>query len=345
MKYQPVPVRVAVLQTAGHSLAVLFFVAACLLAPALPAAAAPLAGTARQMGAVVDAMPSSTYGSVLIEGGKYGSDPIAGYPLYEISSDANGKFGCTTTVRTGYDFAQGMALPESCTGPESAEVDNSNSVDWPAFITAGKPVAGPGVEQKLLGTVYRPGIGYQVTYGGHPLYLFDPSSHPFVPTGEGYFETTAPLLPWHGLWDLVSSQDGQPATGPATVETEALPNGKTVLAVEEFPNAGSYAITVYSFSLDHSGRSACTGPCAVQWVPVITEGAPQGSGAVSASQLGVIRRSDGTDQVTYDGKPLYLCASERFVMSGLVPQVTGTDGNGNGLSGPDGGKFSVILPS
>ena len=29
--------------------------------------------------------------------------------------------------------------------------------------------------------------------------------------GEGYFETTAPLLPWHGLRDVVSSLDGQPA--------------------------------------------------------------------------------------------------------------------------------------
>jgi predicted lipoprotein with Yx(FWY)xxD motif len=345
VKRRTVPARVAVLQTAGLNLAVFSAVAVGLLAPALPAAAAPLGETAPQVGAVVDAVSSPTYGSVLVVGGEFSSDPVAGYTLYEISSDAGGKFGCTTRVASGYDFPQDGTMAESCTGPESAAVNSSNSVDWPAFTTTGKPLAGPGVKQKLLGSVYRPGIGYQVTYGGHPLYLFDAPASLFAPQGEGYFETAAPLLPWHGLWDVVSSQGGQPATGPATVETETLPDGKTALAVAEFPNAGPYAITAYSFSLDQSGRSACTGPCAVEWVPVLTNGQPQGSGGVSASQLGVIRRPDGTDQVTYNGKPLYLYTSERFVMLAGGPQMTGTVGNGNGLSGPGGGKFSVILPS
>ena len=244
------------------------------VAPAAPVRVGVITPAVAKSGAVVNAMASATYGSVLIEGGKYGSDPIAGYPLYEISSDSAGKFGCTTRVVTGFDIEQGGTMPESCTGPESAAVNNLNSVDWPAFTTTGRPVAGPGVDQRLLGSVYRPGIGDQVTYGGHPLYLFDGPSHPFAPEGEGYFETTLPLLPWHGLWDVVSARNGQPATGPATVETETLPDGNTVLAVAEFQVAGPYATTVYSFSLDHSGRSVCTGPCAVEWVPVLTHGAP-----------------------------------------------------------------------
>jgi predicted lipoprotein with Yx(FWY)xxD motif len=233
----------------------------------------------------------------------------------------------------------------TCTGPESDILNNVDSDDWPALTTTGAPVAGPGVNRQLLGTVYRPGIGRQVTYGGHPLYTFDAPSKPFLPEGEGYFETVAPLLPWHGLWDLVSSR-GQPAPGVATIETETLPDGRTALAAQEYTNVLQAAVSVYSFSRDAGGQSTCTGACTVTWVPVLTTGRPHVAGAISTKDLGVIGRSDGTDQVTYEGEPLYLYAAEQFVFPtrGYNPQSTGTVGNGNGLAGPGGGKFSLIYP-
>ena len=92
------------------------------------------------------------------------------------------------------------------------------SDDWPALTSSVKPVAEKGVSQKLLGTVYRRGIGRQVTYAGHPLYLFDPSSAPFKPLGEDYLETVAPLAPWHGYWTLVSASNGNSDTGTALIE-------------------------------------------------------------------------------------------------------------------------------
>jgi hypothetical protein len=49
---------------------------------------------------------------------------------------------------------------------------------------------GPGVSQGLLGRVYRKGIGWQVTYAGHPLYLFDDA--PGAVTGEGWNEPGLP---------------------------------------------------------------------------------------------------------------------------------------------------------
>ena len=42
---------------------------------------------------------------------------------------------------------------------------------WPPMMTSGAPVAGPGVNAALLGTIPRDG-GMQVTYGGMPLYYF-----------------------------------------------------------------------------------------------------------------------------------------------------------------------------
>jgi predicted lipoprotein with Yx(FWY)xxD motif len=38
--------------------------------------------------------------------------------------------------------------------------------------TKGKPVAGPGVKQRLLGTIKLKNGKLQVTYNGHPLYTY-----------------------------------------------------------------------------------------------------------------------------------------------------------------------------
>jgi len=43
---------------------------------------------------------------------------------------------------------------------------------WPPLLTTGAPVAGPGVEAKLLGTTKRKNGSVQVTYNGHPLYYY-----------------------------------------------------------------------------------------------------------------------------------------------------------------------------
>jgi predicted lipoprotein with Yx(FWY)xxD motif len=43
---------------------------------------------------------------------------------------------------------------------------------WPPVLTKGKPVAGKGTEQSLLGTTRRSNGKLQVTYAGHPLYYY-----------------------------------------------------------------------------------------------------------------------------------------------------------------------------
>ena len=289
-------------------------------------------------GTVIDAMSTAAYGSVLVVGG---TGPLANVPLYDITSDANGMYGCTTTPEPTFEGTI------TCTGPESDFLNGVPTDEWPALTTTGPPVAGPGVNRYLLGSVWRPGIGDQVTYAGHPLYLFDPPSSPFVPAGEGFFETVLDLPPWHGLWNLVSSQWGQQATGAATIETETLPNGNTAVAAETYENVvpGGVAVTAYTFSRDGYWGAQCNGPCAVTWIPVLTSGPPQVAGGITAKDVGVIRRWDGTFQVTYKGMPLYLYSSEEAVFSAGQPKTTGTVGNGNGLRGPYGGTFSIEYPS
>ena len=119
-----------------------------------------------------------------------GSGPFKGYTLYYITSDHGTSFGCTTGATST------PIGPLTCTGPS-----NDKNAEWPAITTTGKPVAGPGVHQSLLGRVYRKGVGWQVTYAGHLLYLFDQQAG--AVTGEGWFEPGLP--PWHGVWWLISA--------------------------------------------------------------------------------------------------------------------------------------------
>jgi predicted lipoprotein with Yx(FWY)xxD motif len=50
---------------------------------------------------------------------------------------------------------------------------------WPPVLTRGKPIAGTGVRQSLLGTTKLKNGRLQVTYNGHPIYTYigDSSKH------------------------------------------------------------------------------------------------------------------------------------------------------------------------
>jgi predicted lipoprotein with Yx(FWY)xxD motif len=290
-------------------------------------------------GTTIGVRSSNTYGTVLV----VGSGLLADFPLYEFSGDADGALGCTTARSSGYDLGPVASVPLTCTGPMSDMSRSVTSDDWPALTSKGRPQAGPGVSQKLLGTVYRRGIGDQVTYAGHPLYLFDPPSFPFAPQGERYMETVKPLAPWHGYWFLVSATSGLPAPGVVTVEVGTLPGGKRVVSVEEDPNVDPLAVSVYTFSGASSTSDACTDACAVTWIPVLTNATVRVGAGIAARSVGVVARSNGTDQVTYDGRALYLYAREKvFLNRNDKLKSSGTAGNGNGLPGPNGGTFSDV---
>jgi predicted lipoprotein with Yx(FWY)xxD motif len=47
---------------------------------------------------------------------------------------------------------------------------------WRGLSTTAKPTAGSGVKASLLSTITLPGGTKQVTYAGHPLYLYVPAS-------------------------------------------------------------------------------------------------------------------------------------------------------------------------
>ena len=69
---------------------------------------------------------------------------------------------------------------------------------WPPLLTHGTPVARTGVKQSLLGKIRRADGTQQVTYAGHPLYLYVGDSKPGQTNGEGSQEFGAG-------WDVLSA--------------------------------------------------------------------------------------------------------------------------------------------
>ena len=68
---------------------------------------------------------------------------------------------------------------------------------------------------------------------------------------------------------------------------------------------------IYVFEIDGPDQSNCTSDdCVKAWPPVLTEEKPTGGTGVDAGLLGMIRRDDGTRQVTYNGRPLYFYEHE-----------------------------------
>jgi predicted lipoprotein with Yx(FWY)xxD motif len=61
---------------------------------------------------------------------------------------------------------------------------------------------------------------------------------------------------------------------------------------------GRNGMTLYTFTPDANGKSACSGGCLAVW-PAARPGEAGGSG------FGEITRDDGSKQLTYAGKPLY----------------------------------------
>ena len=68
--------------------------------------------------------------------------------------------------------------------------------------------------------------------------------------------------------------------------------------------------SMYLFEADKGGMSACSGACAAAWPPVTAAAMPMAGSGVEQSLLGTIKRSDGTEQVTYNGHPLYYFAAD-----------------------------------
>lgn len=302
--------------------------------------------------ATVSAQSTPSYGRVLV----IGSGDYAGCSLYVLTSDqlhalSGAPFACSDNMN---------ALKMPC-----------DSDLWPALLTNGAPTAGPGVNPRLLGTVTRtdlPGLSavQQVTYAGQPLYRF------FLDRAAGDTQGANlddPVTSPAGIWYLVNPRGGSPATGRARLLLETAPvigagRDETVLAARmnnafsAFPGA---SFPVYALSPDRGHRtadarrhdredarrhdrddaSACRGPCSVYWPPLLTSKRPEAGPGVDQHALGIVVRRDGSHQVTYRGRPLYLFYNDAYIGPPVDVGMQGITGAGADTAW---GVFNTIPP-
>jgi len=90
--------------------------------------------------------------------------------------------------RTLYLFEKDKRGHSACSGVCAAY--------WPPLLTSAKPLAAPGTKQSLLGTIRRSDGGKQVTFAGHPLYLFSGDTKRGETNGEGLTDFGAS---WYAL--------------------------------------------------------------------------------------------------------------------------------------------------
>lgn len=80
--------------------------------------------------------------------------------------------------RTLYTFEKDAGSTSACTG--------ACADAWPPLTTSGAPEAGGAARAALLGTTARPDGGVQVTYAGHPLYLYAGDAAAGETNGQGF---------------------------------------------------------------------------------------------------------------------------------------------------------------
>jgi predicted lipoprotein with Yx(FWY)xxD motif len=92
--------------------------------------------------------------------------------------------------------------------------------------------------------------------------------------------------------------------------------------------------TMYAFAADSKGHSNCNGACLAYW-PLVPAGAqPPTAGTGVTATFGVLKRSDGTSQLTVDGWPMYTYVGDS------KPGATTGQGSNN-----SGGLWWVVDPS
>jgi predicted lipoprotein with Yx(FWY)xxD motif len=152
-----------------------------------------------------------------------------------------------------------------------------------------------------------------------------------------------------------SASSSAPAGGgsspAATVSVKSIGNiGRALVSGD-----GS---TLYTSDVEAGGMIRCTGACTSFWKPLAPGGAsPTARG--DTGRLGVIKRPDGSRQVTANGRPLYTFAEEgpgqikgngftdvfagrHFVWHAVVAGGTpaGSRGSGASASGSGGSGYS-----
>jgi predicted lipoprotein with Yx(FWY)xxD motif len=127
-----------------------------------------------------------------------------------------------------------------------------------------------------------------------------------------------------------SSGSGSSGAGTGSASTMATSGG--VVSVKSVDNSdvltNSQGKTLYTADVEKSGRIMCTGQCTTFWMPADGSAAKAKTAAADLNlKVGVVKRPDGTDQLTLGGKPLYSFTQEgagKLTGNGFMDAFNGT---------------------
>jgi predicted lipoprotein with Yx(FWY)xxD motif len=129
--------------------------------------------------------------------------------------------------------------------------------------------------------------------------------------GDAETTTTAPTATTTTAATATTTSAAPEAT--AAAETTTAPSAGAITLAVASSDLGDILVdgdgnTLYVFEPDAQGASTCYDSCEGNWPPLVGDVAA-GDG-VDGSLLGTAARTDGTDQVTYNGWPLYYFAHD-----------------------------------
>ena len=156
---------------------------------AVPLAALAVAGC----GGSRNSSHSSTPSVPKLASGRAATIGVAGTSVGNILVDSQG--------RTVYLFKKDTSTTSTCTGACAAS--------WPPVRATGTPTAAGGANASMLGTTKRTDGKPQVTYHGHPLYLFSGDQNPGDINGQG-------VNAFGAVWWTVSPAGNQITTKPSS---------------------------------------------------------------------------------------------------------------------------------
>lgn len=206
----------------------------------------------------------------------------------------NDDLGQVLTDQDGFTLYR---FDEDTAEPAKSNCDGDCAEKWPPMLAEGD-VQVDGVDPQLVGSVIRTDGTKQVTVGGWPTYRFAKDTAAGQTNGQGVGDT------WYAV---------TPNGAKAGQDTEAQ---ETSLVATELPGFGPAltdqdGFTLYLFTKDSKepSKSNCDGDCAEQWPPMLAEDNLQIDG-VDPNLVGTVTRTDGTEQVTVGGWPVYQFAKD-----------------------------------
>jgi predicted lipoprotein with Yx(FWY)xxD motif len=166
---------------------------------------------------------------------------------------------------------------------------------WPPLMADATPQTNKGVSGQF-GTAKRNDGTMQATFNGMPLYYF------LGDRAAGQWNGQSIANVW---WMLTPT--GTPITTKlpvfATLAPRTTPYGPIL--------TGKNGKTVYILTHDANGQSVCYGQCAAIWPPVLSDISVITGPGINAKLVGTSKRTDGSNQVTYNGMPLYYYSGDK----------------------------------